>query len=435
MLSRIVRLSLIFLIIALAVGVIVLNKHELSITYLPGQTTQPVMAGVVLLFTFCAGIAVTVLFSLIHGVKAYFRERAFKHRESKQQEFLQIMLEARSALASGEYDRAQDRWERLIHRDPTNIIARVELSRSIEQAGHPREALKVLDKARAVDPNNPEVLLRAADLNITLGNKTAALDNLALLVFDQPSMHAAALARDLSEELERIGDALEYHRRFCEVGGKDIEAGKRLEFKRISEVAKDEAEHLSLLRKFIKKNPEFGPALSELAAHEAKNGNIDAAADLLLKAARGLGERRYWLEAIKLWLSEDQGERAIAAARTATRNTKGEHRIQAELDLVHLHLELHQGEKARELLDNFTSLLEEEGVTSSPELTRHHLTLHGLCLNQLGDYQGASTVWEKLAQFDGATIHSGVWNKMAQNTSSNSRPKNTAAPSPTLSTP
>ena len=75
-----------------------------------------------------------------------------------------------------------------------DIIARVELSRSLEGQGQAREALRVLEEARASDPKNVEVLFRAAELNQSLNNKTAAIDNLALVLCQHPNRRAAQSA-------------------------------------------------------------------------------------------------------------------------------------------------------------------------------------------------------------------------------------------------
>ncbi|NLF26102.1 MAG: tetratricopeptide repeat protein [Deltaproteobacteria bacterium] len=187
------------------------------------------------------------------------------------------MLEARSLLAAGEWSKAEALWRKIAKRDPANTIAKVELSRSVEGGGDLKEALRIIDTARISDPSNVEVLFRAAELNLALGNRTAAVDNLALILYHLPSLKAARMARDLSEELGRLQDAFEYQEKVQSAGEEEAllkAAGTRLEFKKLlaehSEPS-DKGKKTAALKNFLKRYGDYAPALEHLATLEAEN--------------------------------------------------------------------------------------------------------------------------------------------------------------------
>jgi len=429
MVSRITKLLLIFFIVALAAGIIVLNPAEVTVQLTPGNQFSA-MGGVIFLVIFAAGMLLAATFWIFFGVKAYFRERSYQHQESQRQQFYRAILDARSALAVNDLEKAKHSWEKLVKKDPTDVIARVELSRSLEHGGQFREALKVLEAARASDPTNSEVLMRAAELNLGLNNKTAAIDNLALSLYHHPSRKAARLARDLSEDLDRIDDALEYHNKLKELSSNQAELlpdGNRIELKKLIKETEDPEELKKALARFIKKSGDFPPALCELAKLEAASGNTDQAAELLIKAARADNSRAYWFEAVKLWIDNGMSDRAIGAARTAIRNTEGKAKLRAELDLIRLLLDLHQFEEARKNLDSFAKTVDQEfGENLETKIIREYLTLKGLCLNQLGEYKAAAEIWRELTHPKPTLV---------MRESLHEHPTNGVAPSPVLSTP
>lgn len=430
MIARITRLLSVLLVVGLAAAVIVLNPGEATFRLTPGRSFTA-MGGVIYLSLFVAGVAVAAVFWVVFGIKAYFRERSFRVEQIQREQFYRGMLDARGALLSGKLDEAQDLWEKLVRKDPTNVIARSELSRSLEQSGKPREALKVLDAARTADPTNAEVLLRAAELNIALNNKTAAVDNLALLLYHHPSERAARLARDLSDELGRIDDALEYHDKLRELvpDPKRIQAeGLRLELKKLLRDIPEGEERERALRKFLKRAADFPPALRELASIESAAGKIDSAAELLVRAARASGMREYWLEASNLWLSNGLSERAMAAARSAVRNTTGEAKVLATLELARLLLELNQPKEAQTNIDEIVTQSKELQPGLGTETLREISTLRGLCYNQLGEFRKAAEIWRELGS--GSSV-------LALSTPTEEVPSenNGLGPSPVLSTP
>jgi tetratricopeptide (TPR) repeat protein len=403
MIGRINRFVIVLLIVGLALGVVLLNRDATTI-HLGGGTIFTANTGVILIVAFGAGVVCAGIVSIFFGFKAYLRERALRVKDRQRSAFYEAMMKARGYLALGEWQKARAEWEKLSSRDPANIVARVELSRSLEGMGDPREALKVLDGARVSVPDNAEVLLRAAELNLVLNNRTAALDNLALIIAQRPSRKALTLARDLSEELDRIEDALEYQNRLEELSpGEDAhrDAIARLEFKKIvRDAGADVAKLRDELKVFIKRNPGAVPALEKLAALEVTLGHPDDAAQLLVKAGKASGQTCYWHSATKLWSNAHLPDKALAAARNATKETRGLARLEAEVLLTKTYLALNMFEEAKAALKGFTALAAAEEVTLPDTMSRQIMSLEGLCLSRLGDSAGAAEIWQRLADND-----------------------------------
>lgn len=403
MLTKFNRLLLVLLLIGLALYIVMLNRDEVTIKLVP-DSPLTANGGVIFIAVFACGILCATFVALFFGMKSYFRERQLQNRDRQRQSFYESMVRARSYLAADDWSRSRDQWEQIVRREPSNVIARIELSRALEGAGEAREALRVLDSARGDSPQNIEVLFRAAELNLALQNKTAAVDNLAMVLAQQPNIKAARMARDLSEDLGRLDDALEYQTQLSNLGEDEESNEKALSRIRYKQLLKekdgDKAGLKESLATLVKKNPKFLPALQTLAKLEAESGRVEEAAQNLVKAAKISGQASDWREAVGLWLRSSNPEKALAAARAATHGTQGAARINSELFLIRLCIGLHRLDDAQNLLQGFHALLRQEGMVPSKDTLQSYLVLKGYCYNRLGKYEDAFDVWKQLAEAD-----------------------------------
>lgn len=403
MLGRLNRLIIVLLIVSAALYIVMLNRENISV-YLSPSNVITTSAGVVFIAVFCLGILCTALVALFFGLKSWWREQGLHARERQRKAFLDTMVKARSLQAAGEWQQAALEWQNVLKRDPTSIIARLELSRCFETGGDLRESSKVVDAARIADPQNIEVLFRAAELNLALGNKTAAIDNLALVLYHHPVRKAAVMARDLSEDLSRFDDALQYQAEVEKLSGasdEDEEVRARLQLKKIERETDSDPQALrERVLKLAKQYKRFAPALVKLAQVEKQAGNIEEAAQYLVKAANLSTDPALWRDAVRFWTENRMPERALAAARSATKESHGLARLQAELDLILVYLSLQMHAEARAAIDRFAALAGEQGVEIESEMQVRLMTLKGLCLHGLGQFKESSEVWRSLAESD-----------------------------------
>ena len=434
MLRQFNRFLALGLIIAAALYITLTNSSSATITLGPNLSLTT-YAGVIYIGVFFVGVIATSIVALFFGLKGYLRERKLRAAERSRQAFFDLFIKARNYMASHEWKAAQGLWENVLSRDPDNIIARVELSVCLEHLGDKREALRVLDETRAASHASSEVMYRAVELNRALGNRTAAQDNLSILVADAPSERALKLARDISEEMGKVDAALNYQRELEKVGyssGEMTEAKTRLTYAHLVQTSANDAGLKESLSVFVKKHPSFVPALEKLAALHLNAGNVDESAELLVKAAKASpGNSSKWAAVIDLWLNVAPGEfqrraeRALAAARSATQGLHGSARIDAELLVAKTLLAANRPEEARQVADHLPALTEKEGVRISPDQEQTSIHLSGLCLSRLGQAKDTGSLWEKLVE---PTLP-------ASNTGKRPVLSDRREPSPALSTP
>jgi len=429
MLKRLNFLIAIIIAVAAALYVVLLNRESVTVRFSPSNSLTS-SGGVIFLLIFFGGVIFAALAAAVWGIGAYFREKRLHNRERQHQLMLRSFIEARNYWAAGEWLKAHEAWRQIVRRFPENILAHIELARSLKDSGELQEALKVLDAARLKDPQNIELLFLAAELNTALGNRTAAIDNLALILSHHPVKKAALMARDLCEELGRLDDALEYQARLVELGGLTPEAQEtltRLEFKKLlRDLGRDQEALLTELRAFVRKNGSFVPALQELAQLEKQAGAPENAVKLLLRAAALGNDPSIERQAIQMWLEDQKPEQALAAARSAIKDVKGDKRLLAELELIGLYLELRMLEEAKTALNNIPQLVKREGLELSKEVRQRLLVLKGHCLTLLGEYNELNEIWKKLQA--GSTEDLNIATSLSPE-----RPN--AAPPPWLSTP
>jgi tetratricopeptide (TPR) repeat protein len=364
-------------------------------------------AGVIYIAVFATGCIVASLVALFFGFKGYLRERRLRSAERGRQNFLKILEKARGLMASGDWAAARLLWEDIIARDPDNVVARVELSACLEQLGDEREALRVLDATRASSRSSVEVLFRAAELNRKLGNNTAASDNLGLILSEAPSRKALELARDSSRAMERFDDSLRFNDELEKIGYASEETAKaraELSFEQMVKSAGSDAALQESLVAFVKQHPTCVPALERLADLERARGDLDRCAEHLMKAAKASpGDLSRWRAVVDLWLHSSVGdvsrrsERAIAAARSATKETRGRARLEAEVLLIRTLLAVNHFQEAESLIEGFTTMASKELGSVPEDIARDVLIQKGYCFSQMGNVRETAEFWEQLA--------------------------------------
>jgi tetratricopeptide (TPR) repeat protein len=428
MLSRLSRLIFFFAALGVVLYTVLLNRESMTV-YLWAGSTFTAMSGVVLIVTFALGILTASFVGLLVGIRSYMRERRLQAKQRQRQALLDGLRSARSFAACHEWNKARAEYEQLIRRYPHDLIARVELSRVVEGQGDLREALRLIDAARAEAPQDVEVLMRAAELNIQLKNKTAAIDNLALILASQPNRHAARMARDLSEDLERFEDALEYQERLDGLGydGEESERFRsRIRFRKLLKETIDPTQLKDALSAFAKRES-LSPALERLAELHLEAGDRVSAAQSLAKVARQDGSVAALKRATELWVELNQPEQALSTLRATAKETRGIARLEVELEQIRTLIALRMLDEAKAGIAKLPALLGEHEVTLTPELAREVQALQAFTAVKLGDLAGADATLARLTRGVTEILWGGAAYAPAQ--------RATEAPAPRLSTP
>jgi tetratricopeptide (TPR) repeat protein len=417
MLRLFLRFLALGLIVCLVLYVVVLNREPATLRL--GEAWQiSAASGFIYIGVFAVGVLLSLLVGVLFGALMYWRERRLIALEKRRQSFEQMILKARSYLASDEWQKARDLWQQILRKDPDNIVARVELSRSFQGSGDLQESLRVLDLTRATFKENGEVLFRAVELNLALGNQTAALDNLGLLLRAQPNHKAAAMARDIALRLGKLDDAFEYQQQVESLGfsGEDYSAIRAdLAFRRgVQDAGGDNGRLVEFLVSFTKKHPQHSGASEKLASLWLEEGRVENAADLLAKSAKTSQGVEGWSRLASLWLKQlassplQRAERALAAARSAVAGSRGIERIRAELLVARVQLELGQLDECKATLENLQTIRSKEGMSLPTDLERDALVLAALTAHRLRDAQCVDTTLSRLIFCESNSMQDGT---------------------------
>jgi len=428
MVARISRLIFLLAIIAVTLYLVLLNRDPVTLR-LTGNTTYTAMGGVVFIVVFALGGVTASLVAIFFGIRSFLRERQLLGRERQRKALTESLQLARGYTAAREWNKARSAYELAIKRHPHEAIPRVELSKVLEGQGDPREALRIIDLARAEAPSNIEVLLRAAELNIALGNRTAAIDNLALVISQEPNRYAAELARDLSEELERFDDALEYQERLDVLGGDYKEAEQvraRIRFKELIKASPDTASLRDSLRELVKRDS-AAMALDKLAELELAQGNRESAAQHYAKLGRQEVNLIATRKAAELWSELNKQDLALSALRAFNKEASGEVRVLGEVELIRTYLNLGMTDQARSAISKLPQLMAEFDALDSGEILKQVAMLRAYAHIKLAEPARCESILNQLLGGKAATINDSAPQQIKNSI--------TEAPAPRLSTP
>lgn len=411
MVEKINRILVILIVAGLCAYWYYLNPALVTLRY---SGTSEITAPIAVLFlgAFALGIVCMMVLALYFGTKSYFRERNLMARERKHIHFYEQLLEARGAQAVNDRGLAQGRWDALVRKDPTNVIARVELARTMRDAGQLKEALEVLDQARAHSNNNAEVLLLTAEINGSLGNLTSALDSAKLLFQSCPTLRVARMARDFARRLGRHEEAIEFHETALQFSADEADTtlGNQLEFERvISEIEQSAGDGDSSARlhagleKLVKRHPSAA-AYKKLAELEIARGDEEHAATLLGKAAQLSGDIGIAHEAVQRALDASGPDRAIAMQRMFVDKLQGPTKIGARIMLAELFLKLHMNSEARRELDSVREVLSELPRNEVQRFVEPMVRLSGLCALVDGDSARAAKILREQLSSSGTEL-------------------------------
>ncbi|MDD2943454.1 MAG: hypothetical protein PHC51_10885 [bacterium] len=302
--------------------VFILNGHDIIVH--PWFGAERVMsAAIVILTSFIAGAGLASSIAVVIGIRAAIRERSLKKQLIQQKKHWDMIVRAREFLASRESGQAIILLQKIIDKEPENIVARIELAQAFTDSGDSESALSVLDAARQEHKSNIELLFFSAALNEKLGNQTAAFDNLSLILKISPT-HEETLSQlvRLARQLGRLEQAkslqIELTRNRRTPSEIDETARIDIELELAEKQAADDKSALrDELEKIVRRNKKYAPAILKLACLEEELGQLDNASESYGKSFRESGNHLALERLASLWLKQERPEKAVAAIRSA----------------------------------------------------------------------------------------------------------------------
>lgn len=274
----------------------------------------------ILLLSFFAGVILTTI-SAFWGFAKYKIYIWQLHKSAQEISTANKLLSmAREDLALNNLNTARNTLQKIIDKDPRNIAAHIMLARTYQLENNFTLSLKILDEARSSNERNKELLLFAAELNESLENHTASIDNLVLALEVDPK--SQTILRKLISNCQKLNkqeQALEFGKKLVKLADNYEEQQLLLE-----ELAQLELNALKLkfsttpaqlqtsINDLLKKHRNFAPALFELAIIEKHNFNFEAAISNLTKAFSLSPQIKYLEEICFILLGINQPDRTIA---------------------------------------------------------------------------------------------------------------------------
>ncbi|HMO01838.1 MAG TPA: hypothetical protein PKD37_02050 [Oligoflexia bacterium] len=437
MISKFWKLFTLVIVAGLTTYLVILNSNSTTITLKPGS---PITAntGVIILLIFLAGILVASLFAFWFGFRGYLRERKLIAKDRARRALIDGMLKARGLFASGDFTRAKEEWQYLAKRDESNLVAKIEIANCEIELSNLESASRILEDLRALHPHNEEVLLLGYKIYSTLGNKTAALDNLKLLLVSHPTKQNYKLAYKLAEELGNLNGAIEFINRLQErfgLGLPETSDKEQILLKITLLENKNNKQKLKeALKNFCKRHPESIEATRLLAQTEKETGSPEEIGLTLLKLAKLTNKASDWENISSFWLEQENPEKAITSAKLWINESGPNNKATAHLNLARVYLDLNMSDLAKEQIQKVAELcLNNQEICK--ELCSKAALIEAIYLLRNGDrvkaIESINSVIRGKPSFFGNISYLG--NNTEENGSNYN--KSDMPPSPTLSTP
>ena len=200
-------------------GYVTYLNHEINVTLFlvrgkPLTTSLPA----VIIVSFAFGALIVFVAGLIRDLVARWNE-VRRERKKRRQEITQgEIIKGLVLLSKGDIEQGKSHLTTALKRDPENQDILVTLGDINTGQGKLQEALEILERAWAIDPDKNEILLKKARLLDQMGHPTMAIDTFQrVLERDSNNLPALMALRDVYLRQHEWKDALNVQRRILKV--------------------------------------------------------------------------------------------------------------------------------------------------------------------------------------------------------------------------
>src|SRR3990172_9536683 len=146
----------------------------------------------VLLAGFCAGAGVILLFDPPCEPRRFARDRARRQAHRAHEELEDIYLHGLESMMNGHHQRALDRFEKVLDRDPGHTNALIKKGDSLRALKRFRQAAEVLERATRQEPENILALYLLSDVYSDAGVDERARATLERIIELDPETTVSA---------------------------------------------------------------------------------------------------------------------------------------------------------------------------------------------------------------------------------------------------
>jgi tetratricopeptide (TPR) repeat protein len=323
--TKIFKYLTIFIFIGVPVSYVgylfVQNPDSITLSYWPGKSISLRIAASILA-TFTIGVlfsgVIALLLSAKHSVEEWLFERKYKALIRNQK----LILDARENLVFGRVDDAARVFNRVLDNDPRNLLALFHLVEVLKKKGELKSALLLLERFRENGEHSTELLVEISNLQNKLGNHSAAVDNLSLILKNDPTnKYALKMIVESFQELKLYDRALHFQNELVRVSGhsdrKDAqEKLADLELLIEQKLAGNNFPPQEKFKEILKRHKNHPATLVKLAEKQYYEKDFAEAGKNFLKAYQGTPEFRYLEQAVVSFLKANDPAKAIATAKS-----------------------------------------------------------------------------------------------------------------------
>jgi len=370
MYKRISRIFVVLFFVGIVSYLFYYNPQQVPVHF-GSQTTFELPLALSLILSFCSGLLFLGLIAVFIGFKfkmeQWKKDRMMKSKETHYAE----LAKAHDLLALKDGEGARTILQKIVQKDPSDILSRLSLAKTYYLQNRPQDAIKLLEEARAEQGRSPALLVTIADAQIAAGNKTAAHDSILLALRDSPkNISLLEKAITLSRDLGKTGDA-----RF--LADELLRACPYVEQEKIKEIlasieleelqslkSTDKVTYLKKLQTLVKDHKDFTPGIIEYANYLFEEKEYDQAVKLLRKAVSKSNSIPALKQLITFWLETDNPSEALGILREILSqnisNEKSGIAVAAQSLLAQLLLHLEHIDEAREEIKKLEKLFEKD---------------------------------------------------------------------------
>lgn len=318
-------LFIIFLFFVLAFGYLSYHNPAQVSFYLSGSNQYQLSVVQLVFISFFLGGFLVFISYMAYDLQKALEKWRIRRREKKRGVIKELYQQGMDALQKGESDKARDFLTRYIEKDPANVEAHIQLAGIFSREDNHGDAIKVLSKARLMEPNHVSLLFNLAREFKRAQKLDDAINTLENIIDINPSnIEALKELRSIYRAVKRWEDASEVQKEIIRYTTKDrkknddevkillgfkYEYGNRL----LEEGEVEKAE--KVFKEMIKQDKGFLPSYIGLGDAYYKEGKLDEAGSTWENAFATSGEIVFLHRLEDMFLREEQPDRILDGYR------------------------------------------------------------------------------------------------------------------------
>lgn len=443
----------VFAVVWFVVSTVRLNESLVTVEFAFSQPVE-LELWMVMLASFGVGAGVILLFDIAGGARRYARDRRQRRANRAHEEIEELYLRGLDAMVNGHYEKALNRFESVLDREPEHENALIKKGDSLAALERYREAADTLERVCLASPENLQALYSLSDVYLAAGAEERAKLTLERIIELGPETTVSAhrKLRDLLMKQSKWEEANELQTRIVSMVTSDSEGDLE---RAIANgillglgVSKLDAGHakeaIILFRDILDKDENFVPAYVRLGEAYAADDDTEEAVQTWLQGHEVTGSTEPLTALQNFYLRAEQPEEAIGVWKQALVLSDNEVPLRYCLGKLHYRLfMLDEALREFQLIEDrvnglpalhlFIARILESKNDHSAALTKTKLLIaevEGLMM----DYACAACGW-RLREWTERCTRCGRWATVELHLPSETTPEMTIQPAPTWSIP